>query len=99
MKKYLIHGNLNTTRAMLDINDAMNAYWIVANKGKIGEVYNIGGQEIFKISRILNILKANSKIKIISKLNKSLLRKKDIKNQIPDSSKFIKDTGWRLKFK
>ncbi|MDC2978432.1 GDP-mannose 4,6-dehydratase [Pelagibacteraceae bacterium] len=95
MKKYLIHGNLNTTRAMLDINDAMNAYWIVANKGKIGEVYNIGGQEIFKISRILNILKANSKIKIISKLNKSLLRKKDIKYQIPDSSKFIKDTGWQ----
>ena len=96
-KKFLDHGNLNSTRTILDISDAMNAYWLAAKKGKIGEIYNIGGYETFKISEILSILKSFSKINIISKLNKNLLRKRDIKYQVPDSSKFIRKTGWKTK--
>lgn len=65
--KFLIHGNLNTTRALLDVNDAMNAYWLAATKGKFGEIYNIGGVETYKISEILKILKGHSKVKIVSK--------------------------------
>ena len=95
LKKFLIHGNLNTTRALLDINDAMNAYWLAATNGKVGEIYNIGGVETYKISEILKILKEHSEVKIHSKLSKSLLRKRDIKYQIPDSSKFINHTGWK----
>ncbi len=96
-KKYLLHGNLNSTRTILDIEDAMEAYWLTARKGKIGEIYNIGGTKSYKISKILKTLKSLSKIKIISKLDKKLLRKKDVKYQIPDSKKFIKDTGWNIK--
>ncbi len=96
-KKYLQHGNLNTTRAIIDIDDAMEAYWLVAKKGKVGEIYNIGGTKIYKISEILNKLKKLSTIKINSKLDKRLLRKKDIKYQVPDSSKFIKHTKWKQK--
>ena len=66
-------------------------------KGKIGEIYNIGGTEPYKISVILKKLKLLSTKKIISKIDKKLLRKKDIKYQMPDSKKFIKDTGWKVK--
>ena len=62
-----------------------------------GEIYNIGGTETYKISKILKILKSLSTKKIISKLDKKLLRKKDVKFQIPNSKKFIKDTGWKIK--
>ncbi len=96
-KKFLFHGNLNSTRAILDTNDAMEAYWLTAKKGKIGEIYNIGGTEPYKISVILKKLKLLSTKKIISKIDKKLLRKKDIKYQMPDSKKFIKDTGWKVK--
>ena len=96
-KKYLHHGNLNSTRTVLDINDAMEAYWVTALKGKVGEIYNIGGTKRYRISVILKKLKDLSSTKIISKLDKKLLRKKDIKYQIPDSKKFIKDTGWKVK--
>ena len=96
-RKYLFHGNLNSTRTILDIEDAMEAYWLAAKKGKIGEIYNIGGTETYKISKILKILKSLSTKKIISKLDKKLLRKKDVKFQIPNSKKFIKDTGWKIK--
>lgn len=96
-KKYLSHGNLDSTRTIIDIDSAMEAYWLAAKKGKIGSIYNIGGTKKFKISKILKILKKLSIKKITSKLDTKLLRKRDIKYQIPDSKKFIKDTGWKDK--
>ena len=94
-KKYLEHGNLNTFRSIIDIRDAMRAYWFAAKYGKIGEAYNMGGGKNIKLSKFLKILKEKSKVKIISKLNPKLLRKTDIKIQVPSSKKFTKDTNWK----
>lgn len=94
-QKILYHGNLNSTRTIIDIEDAMKSYWVAATKGRIGEIYNIGGNKIFKISKFLDILKKNSFNKIESKIDKNLLRKTDVTLQIPDSSKFKKHTGWK----
>ena len=41
----LKHGNLNSTRTMLDIRDAMEAYWLAATRGKKGRIYNISGKK------------------------------------------------------
>ena len=38
-KKYLFHGNLESIRTFIDIDDAMSAYWLTAKRGKIGEIY------------------------------------------------------------
>jgi len=95
-KKVLEHGNLNSVRTVIDIKDAMKAYWLAAKRGKIGEIYNIGGNFKIRISKILDILKKKSKIKIQSKINKKLLRPSDIEYQIPCSKKFIKDTNWKI---
>ena len=35
-------------------------------------------------------------LKILTKVNRKLLRKTDIKKQIPNSNKFKKDTGWKV---
>ncbi len=48
-KKLLHHGNLKSIRTILDMQNAMEAYWLTAKKGKIGEIYNIGGIEPIKI--------------------------------------------------
>ena len=56
-QKILYHGNLNSTRTIIDIEDAMKSYWVAATRGRIGEIYNIGGNKIFKISKFLDILK------------------------------------------
>ncbi len=98
-RKILYHGNLNSVRTIIDIKDAMEAYWIAATKGKLGETYNIGGKKSIKIENFLKILKNKSKVKIISKVDKKLLRKTDVTLQIPSSRKFIKDTGWKPKEK
>ena len=38
-KSVLTHGNLKSKRTFVDIYDAMEAYWLAATKGKIGEIY------------------------------------------------------------
>ena len=96
-RKILTHGNLNSVRDIIDISDAMEAYWITACKGKIGEVYNIGGNKINNLKKFLKILVSYSTKKIKTKLDTKLLRKTDVTLQIPNVTKFKKHTGWKPK--
>ena len=96
--KILTHGNLNSVRTLVDVRDAMGAYWLATTKGKIGETYNIGGNKILKVGEFLEILKSLSHVKVISKLDPKLLRPTDVTLQIPDTSKFKKQTGWKTKY-
>lgn len=95
--KYVKHGNLNSTRTFVDIDDAMEAYWLAATNGKIGEIYNIGGKKIVSVKNFLDQLIKLAKKKIYTRLDPSLLRPQDVTLQIPSSKKFIKQTGWRRK--
>lgn len=93
--KNLKHGNLKSTRTIIDIEDAMRSYWVAATNGKIGEIYNIGGNKVIEISEFLKILKKKAKVKIYTKVDKNLLRKTDVTLQIPDVKKFKKQTKWK----
>ena len=81
----------------MDVRDAMRAYWLVMEKGEIGEIYNIGSDKAMNLKNFLNMLIKRSKKKIVTKLDKKLLRKSDIAYQIPDSSKFFRATKWKPK--
>ena len=93
--KYLRHGNLKSKRTIIDTSDAMEAYWLAAKKGKVGEIYNICGKQKISVNNFLKKLISFSKKKIICKLDKNLVRPKDIDLQISDFKKFHKDTGWK----
>lgn len=95
--KELKHGNLESIRTFVDIEDAMEAYWLAAKKGKIGEIYNIGGNEIISVKQFLKELIKLSKCKIKYSIDKKLLRPQDVTLQIPNVKKFKKDTGWKPK--
>jgi GDP-4-dehydro-6-deoxy-D-mannose reductase len=93
--KLLKHGNLNSIRTFVDVDDAMEAYWLTAQKGKIGEIYNIGGNKIISVKKFLEelIKKTNSEIRC--SVDKNLLRPQDVTLQIPDVKKFKAHTGWK----
>ena len=95
--KILTHGNLNSVRNIIDISDAMEAYWLTAKKGRIGEIYNIGGKKVISVGRYLKELKKLSSVRIKSKIDKKLLRPIDVTLQIADARKFIRDTNWSPK--
>tara|TARA_B110000438_G_scaffold253641_1_gene259378 strand:- start:1094 stop:2053 length:960 start_codon:yes stop_codon:yes gene_type:complete len=96
-KKYLTHGNLNSVRNIIDIYDAMEAYWLAAKRGKIGGIYNISGKKVISVLNYLKELKKLSYVKIRSKVDKKLLRPVDVTLQVADTKLFIKDTKWSPK--
>jgi len=94
-KPILKVGNLEAKRDFTDVKDMVRAYAVVMEKGKIGDVYNIGSGTSYKISDILNklVFMSSSKIKIEEK--RGLLRPSDNPELICDSTKFVKLTGWK----
>ena len=96
-RKKLLHGNLNSLRSIIDIDDAMEAYWLTAKRGNIGEIYNIGGNQSISVKMALQYLISFSKCKIPIEEDNKLIRIKDINVQIPSSKKFRKHTSWRPK--
>ena len=97
LAKVLKHGNLNSIRTIIDIQDAMEAYWITACKGKIGETYNMGGTTTLNIGEFLKILKKEAKVEINTEVDPKLLRPTDVTLQIPCTKKFFKHTKWKPK--
>ena len=104
MQKPIIYvGNLESVRTYQDSRDAVIAYYKLAKafeKNNIpkGEVFNIAGKEVYKLSEIINILLSFSKIKNISiKVDKNRLRPIDANYQMFDSKKIHQFIDWEPK--
>lgn len=98
LQKELLHGNLDSVRTIIDVRDAMESYWSALVMGRPGEIYNIGGPTVIKVGEFLDVLKKKAKTEIPSRVNPDLLRPADVTLQIPDISKFQKETGWKPKY-
>jgi len=95
LQKELVHGNLDSVRTIIDVRDAMRAYWMATLRGRPGEVYNIGGTTTMKVGDFLQRLIAKAKNPIPTRCDANLLRPTDVTLQIPNCDKFIKETGWQ----
>lgn len=96
-QKELLHGNLDSVRTMIDVRDAMEAYWVAILKCEPGEVYNIGGKTTISVGEFLELLKKHAKVKIPARQDPNLLRPADVTLQIPDTTRFRDATGWEPK--
>ncbi|PIQ86827.1 MAG: GDP-mannose 4,6-dehydratase [Candidatus Omnitrophica bacterium CG11_big_fil_rev_8_21_14_0_20_45_26] len=97
-QKELVHGNLDSIRTMIDVRDAMEAYWVATQYCEPGEAYNIGGTTSISVGEFLDLLKKESRSPIPSRVDPALLRPADVTLQIPDTTKFSKMTGWKPKY-
>ena len=91
-------GNLESTRTIADVRDAVRAYHLLLTVSPIaGEYYNIGGEHTCTIGDILDTLLAQSPKKddIKIEVDPERLRPIDADLQIPDTAKFKKHTGWK----
>jgi len=101
-KKLTIQGNGDNLRSFLYVDDVSDAFKIILERGKIGDIYNIGSDEGMEYS-ILDVAKILlNKIKPGEKL-------KDWMEYIPDrpfndkryyiSNQKLKDLGWKINVK
>ena len=94
----LLHGNLESTRTLIDVRDAMAAYWSAAVHCMPGEAYNIGGDTVITVGEFLEVLKNKAHCPIRSRQDPALLRPADVTLQIPDTEKFRSATAWRPRY-
>lgn len=88
-------GNLESVRTFCDVRDAVRAYWIMTQKCRPGEVYNIGGTRTCKVGEALDLLLSFSNKKISIEVDQALIRPSDVTLQIPSTEKFHRETGWK----
>lgn len=88
-------GNLDAKRDFTDVRDVVRAYRLLGEKGKSGEVYNVGRGKAISIKDILGHVISMANCRISVKTDKSRLRASDIPLIEPDVSKILRDTGWR----
>ena len=95
LQKELVHGNLDSVRTIVDVRDAMRAYWETILHCQPGEVYNIGGTTTMTVGEFLERLIALSNVPIPMRCDPNLLRPADVTLQIPCVDKFVRETGWQ----
>lgn len=96
-EKILQIGNLNTSRAVTDVRDIANAFYLVAINKNIsnGKVYNVCGGKPLKMKEYTNMLLKFSKLTDVKmEINKNLWRPVDIQFQDGDASLIKKELGW-----
>jgi GDP-4-dehydro-6-deoxy-D-mannose reductase len=97
-EKILQIGNLNTVRAVTDVRDISNAFYLVAKNPDIsnGKVYNVCGGEPLKMFEYTNMLIEFSGLDNIEmQINDKLWRPIDIQYQDGDASLIKNELGWK----
>jgi GDP-4-dehydro-6-deoxy-D-mannose reductase len=94
LQEELVHGNLDSVRTIIDVRDAMRAYWEAALYCEPGEAYNIGGATTLTVGQFLERLISLCRVKIPTRCDSRLLRPADVTLQIPCVEKFRQATGW-----
>ncbi|MFI5265616.1 MAG: GDP-mannose 4,6-dehydratase [Candidatus Levyibacteriota bacterium] len=88
-------GNLDAKRDFTDVRDMVKAYLLLSEKGKAGEVYNIGSGKSYRIGEILDSLLAMSTVKIETRVDPSRLRPSDTPDIYSDNTKIEEATDWK----
>ena len=93
-KNFLIHGTGNEVRSFIHIDDFINGFDKIFQRGKNTEIYNIGTTEKVRISRLAYLISKIYKKKI--KIIRSKLPKGSPSKRCPDIGK-IKKLGFKQK--
>jgi GDP-4-dehydro-6-deoxy-D-mannose reductase len=96
--KILQIGNLDTIRAVTDVRDIANAFFLVASNKNMsnGKVYNVCGGNPLKMRVYTEMLIEYSNLKdIVMSINNNLWRPIDIQYQDGDSQLIEKELGWK----
>ncbi len=87
-------GNLKPRRAFLDVNDAVQGFYLAALNGERGEAYNLCATSTHEIGKLLRTAIRLSGVKAEIRPAAHLMRPSDEKIIFGRTDKIRKDTGW-----
>ena len=88
-------GDLESKRDWTDSRDMVRAYWLAAEKGEPGAVYNVGRGECMSVGEMLQTLLRHTKVEIAVKQHPTRMRPSDVRLLWADNTKFVQQTGWQ----
>lgn len=87
-------GNLDAVRDFSDVKDMVRAYFLLMEKGQVGEVYNVGSGTGVAVSSVVQQLAQLAKKPVTIEVDQSRIRALDIPVIIANNEK-IKRLGWQ----
>ena len=93
IRKDLPVGNVDIVRDLLDVRDGVEAFWMIAERGRVGDVYNICSGRGCSIRDILEQFKSLAKVQVHSQVDPAKLRPIDELVKVGDPEKLM-SLGW-----
>jgi GDP-4-dehydro-6-deoxy-D-mannose reductase len=90
-------GNLEPIRDFLHVADVVNAYCLLIESGRAGEVYNIASGTGVSVRDILEMVMVAANHVVAPAVRSDLVRPADVPYLVGDSSKLREATGWQPK--
>ncbi len=87
-------GNGAAERDFIDVRDAVRAYWMVAEKGLSGEIYNVCSGRPTKILEVVSVLRRLTGRDLEVSVDPGRLRRVDIDRVCGSTEKLRAATGW-----
>ena len=87
-------GNLTSRRDFSHVRDVVRAYRLIAEKGRSGEVYNVGSGRTYSAREVLDALCSMAKCDIPVRQDTARMRPSDTPVICCNHGKLTRDTGW-----
>ena len=87
-------GNLTSKRDFTHVKDVVRAYRLMSEKGRSGEIYNVGSGTVHSAQEILDKLVDMAECPILVEQDPARMRPSDTPVICCDRGKLTRDTGW-----
>lgn len=97
-QEFLSVGNLTSRRDFTHVKDVVRAYRLIAEKGRKGEVYNVGSGKTYSAQEVLELLLSMAKCQVPVRQDSARMRPSDTPEICCNHQKLTDHTGWEPEF-
>jgi GDP-4-dehydro-6-deoxy-D-mannose reductase len=87
-------GNLEAVRDFTDVRDVVRAYWLLLQRGRAGEVYNVCSGRGVRMRDLLQGLIDVSGLRVEVRVDPARLRASDVPALVGDPARIRAELGW-----
>jgi len=88
-------GNLDVTRDFTDILDTIDAYHLLLEKGRTGQVYNVCSGRERSLRSLVEVMLRIAGVRVEFEIDESRLRSGEQARMVGDPSKIREEIGWK----
>ena len=87
-------GDISIIRDFVDVRDVVRAYYLLLERGKTGEVYNVCSGKAYKLSEIVDYISKIVGVEVAITVNPDYIRPNDNREIVGSHYKISAELGW-----